>query len=203
MRREFEEIADVLRWLTSDGLVEDPDEVAAGVVRSDVAARLGYFDAKTEDLPRRMKEPKGEAGPFLLRAVRDTVPVLRLRWDWTESSPVLRLRLAMFFAGEGDPGRELLAVGYRLETPESTPDHAMHHIQPISSLDGAGGELLPGISQKWPEDVPTFPLAASSALELVICLVASVYGAFTVRDRINGQLGQIAAGYLESLVSPS
>lgn len=199
MTKQRSDIADVLRWLTLEGLEGYDDDIEAGLVRTDVAALLAPVDAMAEDLPRRMEAESGEAGPFLLRPIHGTVPVVQFSWRWAEPRPELRVRLAVFYPGAtGEP--HLLGVGYRWETPEANSDHGMYHVQPIASLHRPSGNRLPGAWSNWPEKAPTFPVLARDPLELLACLVASIYGADSVRGRVMSAVGGCIDDFLSGLV---
>ena len=70
--------------------------------------------------------------------------------------------------------RQIVFVGFRYETPGEDNIHDYYHAQPCRSM----GDMDSPIVQALPisERNPTFPLAAKSALELLLCLVVSLYG---------------------------
>ena len=71
-------------------------------------------------------------------------------------------------------------LGFRYETPERGDNHNYYHAQPCRSMgpgDEPIGEALP-VSER----NPTWPLPADSPLELLLCLVTSLYGMSGLRD---------------------
>lgn len=81
-------------------------------------------------------------------------------------------------------------VGYRYETPETGENHNYYHVQPCRSLGARDEEVaqaLP-VSQR----NPTWPLAAETSLELLLCLVVSLYGKRGLRDLQANVLGNPA-----------
>ncbi len=78
-------------------------------------------------------------------------------------------------------GRDDVAfVGFRYETPEMGDNHDYYHAQPCRSM---GFDRLP-VTNSLPISVryPTFPLLATSSLELLLCLVISIYGVRGLRQ---------------------
>lgn len=73
-----------------------------------------------------------------------------------------------------DADRFTAFVGYRFETPEQGDNHNYYHSQPCRGM----GEKAAALEQALPvsHHVPTWPLAANSSLELLLCLVTSLYG---------------------------
>ena len=70
--------------------------------------------------------------------------------------------------------KQTVFVGYRYETPEQGDNHNFYHAQPCQSMGPRDVPIhytLPISSRH-----PTWPLAAESALELLLCLVISLYG---------------------------
>lgn len=65
-------------------------------------------------------------------------------------------------------------IGYRFETPETGENHNYFHAQPCRSMGKKDDEIesaLP-ISNR----MPTWPVAARSGVELLLCLVTAIYG---------------------------
>lgn len=65
-------------------------------------------------------------------------------------------------------------VGFRYETPEEGDNHDYYHAQPCQSMGSQENSILHALPL--PQRYPTFPLAAESPLELLLCLVVSLYG---------------------------
>ena len=72
-------------------------------------------------------------------------------------------------------------VGFRYETPEEGDNHDYHHAQPCRSM-GSGINSRIEYALPISERNPTFPLAAQSSLELLLCLVTSIYGRSGLRE---------------------
>ncbi|MDR6530260.1 hypothetical protein J2800_000996 [Caulobacter rhizosphaerae] len=103
------------------------------------------------------------------------------RWDYEKTPPRWGFYYGLWSAQppfpKADPPTEDLHtgfVGYRFETPEDGDNHNFYHVQPCRSMGAKDDPIehaIP-ISQR----DPTWPLAADSALELLMCLVTSLYG---------------------------
>lgn len=103
------------------------------------------------------------------------------RWDYEKTPPRCGFYFGLWSAQppfpKADPPSDDLHtgfVGYRFETPEDGDNHNFYHAQPCRSLGAKDDPIehaIP-ISQR----DPTFPLAAGNALELLLCLVTSLYG---------------------------
>lgn len=116
------------------------------------------------------------------------------RWNYDKALPKCGFYYGLWSAQPAfpvvdpdDPTRHPAFVGYRFETPEEGDNHNFYHSQPCRSMgakDDAIEHSLP-ISQR----DPTWPLSAGNALELLLCLVTSLYGMnglSNLRDTING-----------------
>lgn len=80
---------------------------------------------------------------------------------------------AQDFPNAGACRKRTVFVGFRYETPENGKTHNYYHAQPCQSIGGR--EKVVSALPISPRN-PTFPLAAKSSLELLLCLVMSVYG---------------------------
>lgn len=103
------------------------------------------------------------------------LPVLSLAYRLPDDH--VKLQMAAFV--EKDAAVEARAFGYRYETPETPGRHHFWHAQPILEVrrhDGTTIEL-PGLTDGWrPADTPAFPLDARCGLDLLVCLMVSIYG---------------------------
>ena len=63
---------------------------------------------------------------------------------------------------------------YRFEMPEEADNHSYFHSQPVRSL-GLRENKIDGALQV-PERHPSWPFAANSAVELLLCVLISMYG---------------------------
>ncbi len=65
-------------------------------------------------------------------------------------------------------------VGFRYETPEEGENHDYCHAQPCRSMGARDDPIMHALPLS--TRYPTFPLAAESSLELLLCLIVSLYG---------------------------
>ena len=65
-------------------------------------------------------------------------------------------------------------IGYRFEMPERGDNHNYYHSQPCRAMGRRQDEIKEALPI--PVGNPTWPLAAGSALELLLCVVASLHG---------------------------
>ena len=65
-------------------------------------------------------------------------------------------------------------VGFRFEMPQEGRNHNYFHSQPCQAIGSREDPIPEALAV--PERNPTLPLAASSALELLLCLVVSIHG---------------------------
>lgn len=181
---------ELLTWLVEDGVRADDDDDQVQTVRGWAAEQFAPLQANAEYLQWQLANlQQGTAGPFTLRATAEGyVPYLRCQWDFDADPMELRLRVALCYQHASDDPRELRAIGYRYETPESTARHSMHHAQPIRSFEGAGGTELPGLFPYTPDDAPSFPLAATDAAGVLACMIVSLYGLDTATAYAAGEL---------------
>ena len=75
--------------------------------------------------------------------------------------------------GKSSRRRSERFVGFRFEPPEPGENHNYFHSQPCRTM--ADRKRITG-ALKMPERNPTWPLPATSSLELLLCLVLSVHG---------------------------
>ena len=110
------------------------------------------------------------------------VAAIWCRWDYEKPIPRCGYYFGMWSSQPPFPKpteergdeRHIAFVGYRFETPENDKNHNYYHAQPCRSMGSKDDEIesaLP-ISNR----MPTWPVAASSALELLLCLVTALYG---------------------------
>ena len=112
---------------------------------------------------------------------RAAVSALWCRWDFDSALPKCgfyfgtwtREQRRLVEVGEGEP-RQVVFLGFRYETPEEGDNHNYFHAQPCRSMGGRDAPVVQALPV--PERNPTLPLAACSALELLLCLVVSLYG---------------------------
>lgn len=99
------------------------------------------------------------------------------RWNFDAQLSSCGFQFGIWYT-QGFPNAEAcrkrtVFVGFRYETPEDGETHNYYHAQPCRSIGGRKEVMsaLPISTRN-----PTFPLSAQSSLELLLCLVISVYG---------------------------
>lgn len=102
------------------------------------------------------------------------------RWNFDLSTPNCGFYFGLWFQvpedglnGETSEIRTNF-IGYRYETPEEGNNHNYYHVQPCQSMGDRDEKVTQALPV--PERNPTWPLAARSSLELLLCLVVSIYG---------------------------
>ncbi|MDB5431422.1 MAG: hypothetical protein JWP35_2538 [Caulobacter sp.] len=186
---EQKAIGHVLRLLRSEW--DDWDRhhrpAAAGAA---AAAATGKFDALGEQALNTHMLYGSDQGQFADNQVvyvkpphkePSAVAGIWCRWDYQKAPPRCGFYYGIWSSQPPHPkpaaphgGLHVAFVGYRFETPEDGDNHNFYHAQPCRSMgakDDPVDHALP-ISQR----DPTWPLAAKSALDLLLCLVTSLYG---------------------------
>lgn len=72
-------------------------------------------------------------------------------------------------------------IGFRFEPPEQGDNHNYYHSQPCRTM-GDGKPITRAL--ELPERNPTWPLPATSPLELLLCLVLSIHGMTGLRKMV-------------------
>ena len=78
------------------------------------------------------------------------------------------------------------AVGYRFETPETAGPHHYYHAQLIRSFGKAGVDWGIPCPVWLPDTQPAFVLDADDPIELLVCLLVSLYGRGYVDKELRG-----------------
>ena len=65
-------------------------------------------------------------------------------------------------------------IAFRFEPPEQGDNHNYYHSQPCRTMGWEGDPTYRAMEM--PQRNPTWPLAASSSLDLLLCLVVSIHG---------------------------
>jgi hypothetical protein len=107
------------------------------------------------------------------------IPLLNVIYDYSRTPPAVSMQAAFFYPD--DEGS--LAAGWRFESPERQGEageestHGYYHVQPGHRLRTLRGDYpLPVAVGAGPEGQPTFPLDAENEVDLLICLLLSIYG---------------------------
>ncbi len=106
------------------------------------------------------------------------IPVLNCVYDYRVTPARISMQWAGFFMRDG----KLYATAWRFETPESSGEdelssHGYFHAQPSHSLRRAVGDVgLPIPTNRTVQGHPTIPVDAEDEVELLVCVLMSIYG---------------------------
>jgi hypothetical protein len=114
---------------------------------------------------------------------RKLLPILTMEYDFARSIPEVRLKVALYALDEEG---YLRVLGLRFEAPEGEGDHDYYHVQFSKGFERREsfkgdkflkGEELAGSSfPAWiPEKEPTIPISARNSVELLLCVLESLY----------------------------
>ena len=112
---------------------------------------------------------------------KSAISAIWYRWNFDLTHPKCAFYFGIWSASPAFPTPEPrnstthpAFLGFRYETPEDSASHNYYHAQPCRTMgarDNPIAHAIP-ISQR----NPTFPLAAESSLDLLLCLFTSIYG---------------------------
>ena len=108
------------------------------------------------------------------------VSALWCRWDFTGVSAKCGFYLGTWWKTRTEPvdaadcETRIVFLGFRYETPEIGDNHNYFHVQPCRSMGAKDKPVVQALPVT--EKNPTWPLTASTALELLLCVVMSLYG---------------------------
>ena len=112
---------------------------------------------------------------------KSAVAALWCRWDFDLAPPKCAFYFGIWSEKPSFPtvdtsegSKHTAFVGFRYETPEVGDNHAYYHAQPCRSMGARDDPIVHALPLSW--RYPTFPLAAKSPLDLLLCLVVSLYG---------------------------
>lgn len=119
---------------------------------------------------------------------REAIAALWYRWDfnrpvahcgfyygvWSMVSPLP----GTIIAGEGK--RVPAFIGYRFETPEIGTNHNYYHSQPCRSMGSRTKDIVNALQVS--SKMPIWPLAANNEVELLLCMILSLYGFIGFRE---------------------
>ena len=163
------------------------DRPAAATTAENVAT--GSFTPITARELERYFLHSGASGQFDFNEVvyvrppekeKSAVSALWCRWDFSGVAAKCGFYLGTWWRAHKAAmnavacGGRVVFLGFRYETPEEGDNHDYFHAQPCRSM---GDRDLP-VVQALPitERNPSWPLAARTPLDLLLCLVASMYG---------------------------
>lgn len=117
-----------------------------------------------------------------------SVAALWCRWDYETDLPRCGFYFGLWSSELAFPApkitdypqKHVAFIGYRFETPEDGDNHNFYHAQPCRSMGRKDDEVE--VSLPVSSRMPTWPIAASNALELLLCLVAALYGLEGLRE---------------------
>ena len=186
---EQKAIFSVLQVLLEDGKKSTrteprPAEHTPAVARQQFTA-LNVYDLKRFCYERRGRFPDRKV--IYLESpprAKSAVTAMWCRWDFNAVPSRCGYYFGVWskqetFPNQGDGRKYPAFLGFRYETPECGDNHDYYHAQPCRSMgDGVSIQYALPTSERY----PTFPLAAQSSLELLLCLVASIYGMRGLRE---------------------
>lgn len=168
----------VLRELYRGGQHWIRSTQGSGEVR--LAAEKRFSRLGERDLERHLRHgaASGDFGQHALyvkppRLECTAAAAIWCRWDFGNEVAACWFYLGLWLAERG-------FVGFRYEMPQEGSNHNYFHSQPCQSI-GSREDPIPEALDV-PERNPTLPLAANSALELLLCLVVSIHGMNGLRD---------------------
>jgi hypothetical protein len=138
----------------------------------------------------------------------NVLPILTMEYDFTRSDPEIRIKVALYTLDEDS---NLRVLGLRFEAPEGKGDHNYYHVQFSKGFEPSqyfrGDESSEGESTDAPFPVwlpvkePTIPISAQNSAELLLCVLASLYGnnELSKFSTKNEWLGQKIKSYLQNM----
>jgi len=118
------------------------------------------------------------------------VPRIRLEYDFARHIPLVRVYLGLFLLHDG----KLKSLGFRFETPEGEGLHNFYHAQMFIEK----GPPLP--YHAWlPTSQPSFPLDAEDPVQLLLCLLTSLYGLGYLGEVFRDSRIRHINGYIEGM----
>lgn len=154
-----------------------------------VELAMGRFDALTQDELERylLYRSKGRFGDAQVIYVEpppkdsSAVAAIWYHWDFDLTIPKCGFYFGIWSARSTLPPtvaserrKQTGFLGFRYETPEEGDNHNYYHAQPCRSMADRRAPIAEALAI--PDRHPTFPLAANSSVELLLCLVTSIYG---------------------------
>lgn len=116
------------------------------------------------------------------------VPVLNVIYDFQQQPASVSIQAGIFYMDQGKPK----AVGWRFESPErlgadgTTSTHGYYHAQSSPAIRTENGDQpLPLADETIPTGHPTFPLDAADEVDLLLCMMLSIYGLTRTRELIS------------------
>jgi hypothetical protein len=106
--------------------------------------------------------------------VGNIIPVLSIKFAFSDEEQELRLRLCFFILDKSGGGSAVRGIAFRLETPEGPGAHDFYHAQIITAFEK--GHPIDQCPQWLPVRQPSFALDANNPVRLLVCALVSIYG---------------------------
>ena len=110
------------------------------------------------------------------RREHSAVTAVWCQWDFNADVPKCGFYFGIWSEQDALPnpvdGKFTAFWGFRYETPEEGHNHDYYHAQPCQSM---GNREVVAHAVPVSTRYPTFPLAATSSLELLLCFFVSIY----------------------------
>lgn len=177
----------VLEQLAARGL--KTREVGGRPLKLTQAAQAAFSDVSMDDI-LKLKRSTAAAGQLHSGAVirleppnhsPQSITILWCKWDFGVEPPVCAFNYGEYryvspIEGSKAPDDKNIVVflGYRYETPHPGDNHNFYHCQPCLNMGNREAPVREAIDRS--EANPTWPMPAKCALELLLCLVVSLYG---------------------------
>lgn len=158
-------IRDVLGALLSGGEDWRSERVGPDIADMFAPLRLRQLNSYLNFKRRGQFEP-GEGILVKPPAHEAVAAALRCRWDFESQRATYWFHLGIWLL-DGH------FIGFRFEPPEIGDNHNYYHSQPCRTM-GDGQSICRALEV--PERNPTWPLPATSSLDLLLCLVLSIHG---------------------------
>jgi hypothetical protein len=163
----------------------DPTEMLHETIESIVSqlARFGALTRDTRDVVEILERDRSlhmvDQGHYvylkpIAAGAESIVPIASIDADFNRTRPRVHLSASMLLL---DSAGKLSGIGMRFETPEGTGGgfHDFHHAQLVKEV---GRHIaLPNCPLWLPDHQPSFALDAVGPVELLVCAIASIYGA--------------------------
>lgn len=185
----------VLRILRTEGdeWMRHKRTSAAAIAKKSAEGKFDAIDAQELETHFLHRGKTGEFDEnkviFVKPPAKDPTAVAGIwcRWNYDKGLPRCGFYYGLWSAqpafpltAPDDDARHPAFVGYRFETPEDGDNHNFYHAQPCRSMGAKDDPVEHGLPISVRD--PTWPLAAGNALELLLCVVTSLYGLKGLRE---------------------
>ncbi len=127
------------------------------------------------------------------------VPVLSIKYNFGCTVPEFRCRLGLFLHNNNS----LKALGYRFESPEG--ERGIHHYYHAQIVRGLINDFPPQECSGWlPTSQPAFPIDAKNPIQLILCLLITLYGNNYISQlKLDQYLGSQLEQHMSEMLSRS